>query len=51
METYNRLREFTGERRRFNPSNKEDLKELERRADDLEKKLNREIEYRVRLLA
>lgn len=25
---YNRLREFNGERRRFDPSNKEDLKEL-----------------------
>jgi len=25
---YNRLREFTGERRRFDPSDKEDLKEL-----------------------
>jgi len=25
---YNRLREFNGERRRFDPSDKEDLKEL-----------------------
>ena len=28
METYNRLREHIGERHRFDPSNKEDLKEL-----------------------
>jgi hypothetical protein len=28
MELYNRLREFTGERRRFDPSSKVDLKEL-----------------------
>ena len=28
METYNRLREFTGERHRFDPSSKDDLKEL-----------------------
>lgn len=28
MQEYNRLREYNGERRRFDPSDKEDLKEL-----------------------
>ncbi len=28
MQEYNRLRDFTGERRRFDPANKADLKEL-----------------------
>jgi hypothetical protein len=28
MDLYNRLREFNGERRRFDPGSKEDLKEL-----------------------
>ena len=28
MDTYNRLREFNGERRRFDPSDNQDLKEL-----------------------